>query len=238
MSVTNEKNQNSRFLKAAQITSVVLMLLMAVACVVYIRVTGLTAEDLSNYAPSNLWLAAICIIAFYVVKSFSLMFPLPILYVATGLIMGNVWQAFIVNLLGVFFSLALPYYMGRFSGSGLKDKLTQKYPKIQRLDEMKQDNEFMLVFIVKVSGILACDLSSLLLGAMGVSFKKFIAGSMLGLLPMITTVTFLAGVLDVKSPLFYISIGGVIVVMMAITTLYNKKISKNKAKQKADKAQA
>ncbi len=233
-----EKAQNSKILKITQIASIALMLLLAVGLVVYIKVTGLTAKELSGYAPSNLWLAALVIIVFFVLKSFSLMFPLPILYVATGLIMPNVWQAFIVNLLGVFLSLALPFYLGRFSGRDLKNKLTQKYPKIQKLDDMKQDNEFMLVFIVKISGLLACDLSSLLLGAMGIKFKKFITGSMLGLLPMLLAVTFLSNVLDIKSPLFYLSIGGVIALMLLITLLYNKRLGKkNKAIAEPDDAQ-
>lgn len=228
-----KEKTSGKLLKLTQIASIVLMLLMAVACVVYIKVTGLSAEDLSALAPANVWTAALAIILFYVVKSFSLMFPLPILYVATSLIIPNVWQAFLVNVLGVFLSLALPFYLGRFSGSGLVSKLTQKYPKIRRLDELKKNNEFMLVFIVKASGLLACDLSSLLLGAMGLRFRPFIAGSMLGMLPMISAVTFLANVLDVKSPLFYAAIGGVIALMMGGTALYNRRLTRKQAKEAA-----
>lgn len=225
---TEEKKTSGKLFKALQIGSIAIMLITAVFFVIYLKKNGLSAEDIKNFAPSNVWLAAAAVIFFYVIKSFSLFFPLPILYVAATLIMPQLWQAFIVNFLGVVLSLTMPYYLGKFSGKGLVDKLTSKYPKIRKLDELKSDNEFMLVFILRVSGILSCDLASVLLGAMGITYKKFMWGSVLGFIPMITATTFLTGIADIDSPWFYAGMGGVIILMLGSSLIFKKAANKNK----------
>jgi len=229
---TGEKGaQNSSgLIKALQIGSLVLMLASAVFCVVYLKQKGLTAADFKDYEPANLWLAAVVIIAFYVVKSLSLVFPLPILYVSVAYIMPNIWQAFAVNLAGVVLSLAMPYYIGRFSGKGLVDKLTARFPKIKKLDDFKSDNETMFVFILKLSGVLACDLSSLLLGAMNINFKKFMIGSVAGLLPLIAVWTFLGQNANLKSWKFYAALGGIILLAVASSAVYKKAVAKKALK--------
>lgn len=229
------KRDYGKTVKVLQIGSIILMLSMAVLCAVYMKQKGLSAEDLKNYAPANLFLAAVVIILFYVVKSFSLVFPLPILYVGVGLIFPNVWQAFAVNLIGVVLSLSLPFFLGRFSGKDMILKLTERFPKIKKLDEIKSDNETVFVFILKLSGVLACDLSSLLLGAMNISYRKFMLGSIAGLLPLIIAWTFLAGVLDFRSPLFYLAIGGIIIVAVGSSLIYKKTVAKKSGKGQTGK---
>ncbi len=230
-----KKRDYSKAVKVLQSGSAILMLCTAVLCIVYFKHKGLTAQDLKNYAPENLFLAAAAIVLFYVVKSFSLVFPLPILYVAVGLIFPNVWQAFAVNLTGVVLSLSLPFFLGRFAGKDLIVKLTGRFPKIKKLDEIKSDNETVFVFILKLSGVLACDLSSLLLGAMDIRYKKFMFGSIAGLLPLIIAWTFLAGVLDFKSPYFYLAIGGIILVALGSSFVYKKFTAKKSGKIQGEK---
>lgn len=229
----SQQKNSSRLLKAMQIISLVLMISMAVGCVVLVKVKGLGAEDIKSFAPENLWLAAIAVIVFYVVKSFSLVFPLPILYVGVGLIFPNVYEAFIVNFVGVALSLTLPFFLGKFMGKDMVNKLTERFPKIKKLDEVKTDNEFIFVFILKLSGVLACDLSSLLLGAMNVSYKKFMLGSICGLAPLIIAWTFLSSVLDPTSPLFYLAIAGIIAVAVGSSMIYKKYAAKKAAAKRA-----
>lgn len=227
---TKGTQNSSGFIKALQIGSLVLMLACAAATAVYLKQKGLTAADFKDYEPANLWLAAVLIILFYIIKSLSLVFPLPILYVGVAYIMPNIWQAFAVNLIGVVLSLAMPYYIGRFSGKGLVDKLTSRFPKIKKLDDFKSDNETLFVFILKLSGVLACDLSSLLLGAMNINFKKFMIGSVAGLLPLIAVWTFLGQNANLKSWKFYAALGAIILLAVASSVVYKKAVAKKAAK--------
>lgn len=218
--VKNKENRTS-LAEILQKVSIVLMILMVALGVFLFFKYRPTYQQLVDFTPQNPWLGAFVIIAIYVVKSFSLFIPLPIFFLAVAIIYDPV-PAFLINLAGVVLSLSLPYYIGKYSGSLLLERLTTKYPKVKKIDEIKADNEILLSFILKLSGVFPCDLSSLLLGTMNLDYRKFMIGAILGHLPHIVAWTFLGDSLDLSSPKFYLAIAGIIIVIVGSTIIYRK----------------
>ncbi|MBR3816654.1 MAG: VTT domain-containing protein [Clostridia bacterium] len=128
------------------------------------------------------------------------------------------WIAITVNAVAVALSVILPYYFGRFAGKDLLDTLKVKFPKIKKLDDFAGKNEFMVVYVVKASGVVPSDLMSVIYGAMNVNFFKFFVASNLGMLPFNVLFTLLANKGDLSNPysLLYVVPIPVFVVIMSI----------------------
>ena len=166
----------------------------------------LTPQEVAEHAPKNHILAAIFIIAAFAFKSLVFVIPIPILYIASGLIFKP-FTAFMVNIVGMMVCTTIPYLIGRYTGRGLYQKLIKRYPKMQILDTFKQENQWFVSFIIRVIGFLPCDAVSLVLGVWKISFLKYISGTALGMLPGLITTTMVGITMtDPDSPGFIISI--------------------------------
>lgn len=219
---TTEKTKNyDKLIKVLQITAVIFMLGMVAAMLILMNMFDISIEnaaEISGYIKGGTLTVALIIIAFTVIKSFALVFPPAVIFAVSGILFENVWTAIIVNFIGVALSVILPYYFGRFTGKGLLDTLKLRFPKIKKLDDFAGKNEFMVVYVVKASGVVPSDLMSVIYGAMNVNFFKFFLASNLGMLPFNVLFSFLANKGDLSNPysLLYIVPIPVFVVIMSI----------------------
>lgn len=217
-----KENKNyEKLVKTLQIAAIVFMLGMLIAMLIVMNKFDISIEnaaELSKYITGGTLTVALIIIAFTVVKSFALVFPPAVIFAVSGLIIDNVWLAIGINIIGVALSVILPYYFGSFAGKDLLDSLKNKFPKIKKLDDFAGQNEFMVVYVVKASGVVPSDLMSVIYGAMGVNFFKFFIASNLGMLPFNILFTLLANKGDLSNPytLLYIIPIPVFVVIMSI----------------------
>ena len=217
-----KENKNyEKLVKTLQIAAIVFMLGMLIAMLIVMNKFDISIEnaaELSKYITGGTLTVALIIIAFTVVKSFALVFPPAVIFAVSGLIIDNVWLAIGINIIGVALSVILPYYFGRFAGKDLLDSLKNKFPKIKKLDDFAGQNEFMVVYVVKASGVVPSDLMSVIYGAMGVNFFKFFIASNLGMLPFNILFTLLANKGDLSNPytLLYIIPIPIFVVIMSI----------------------
>ena len=227
-----EKTKNyDKLIKALQVTSIVFMLGMLVIMLVLMKKFNINIEnaaELSTYIKGGTVTVALVIIAFTVIKSFALVFPPAVIFAVSGLLFDNVLTAIAVNFVGVALSVILPYYFGKFAGKGLLDTLKARFSKIKKLDDFAGQNEFMVVYVVKASGIVPSDLFSVIYGAMNVNFLKFFVASNLGMLPFNVLFTLLANKGDLSNPysLLYILPIPVFVVIMSVVV---KKMTKKNA---------
>ena len=223
-----EKRNYEKLIKALQIVAIVFMLAMLVTMLVVMNKFDISVEnaaELSKYITGGTLTVVLIIIAFTVIKSFALVFPPAIIFAVSGLIIDNVWIAIGANIIGVALSVILPYYFGKFAGKDLLDSLKKRFPKIKKLDDFAGQNEFMVVYVVKASGVVPSDLMSVIYGAMNVNFFKFFIASNLGMLPFNILFTLLANKGDLSNPytLLYILPIPVFVVIMSIVV---KKMTK------------
>lgn len=224
--------KNEKLVKGLQIASGIFMAVMLVVMVVLMikyNITPANAKQLSNYFQGGAVTIAVLMISFSVVKSFALVFPPALLFAISGIVFENFWVAVAVNFVGNALSMLLTYYLGRFTGKPMVDTLKKKFPKVQKLDDFTEANDSAVVFCIKASGLLPSDLSSVLFGAMNISFTKYVIAANLGMLPIDILWTLLGYKGDVSNPfsLLYIL---PIPVFAVFATVLMKKMSNKKNK--------
>ncbi len=172
----------------------------------------LTLDALLGAAPRSLLVAALFLVALYLCKSLSIMFPILVLYGLGGLLFPPA-LAVAVNVLGVAAGLALPYWIGRISGAGLVDALIKRWPKARQLTQMRRQGTWFFPFFLRIIGFLPCDVVSLYLGASRHPFGPYLLGGLAGMMPGILTGTLMgAHVAEPTSPVFLFSAAACVLV--------------------------
>ncbi len=231
-----EKNYG-KLIKVLQIAAGIFMIAMVILCIFLTQKYNIKVSnipEISKMLTGGTLTLAIGIIIFSVVKSFALVFPPAVIFSVCAYIMPNFWVALLVNIISVFLSLFVPYFLGRFTGAGMVDTLKGKFKAIKKIDEFAGANETEMTFAIKLSGIMPGDLSSLLFGAMGISLKNYTIGANLGNLPLVIVYTFFGIALKSvgEKPWVAMIPVAVIIVFMLIASLITKNlIKKTKAKQ-------
>ena len=87
---------------------------IALMCIVFIFIDKITGEPLSvhtiiKYTPKDPILAAIVILLLYALKSLTVVFPLAILFFASGIIFPT-WIAILINIIGLAITFTIPYW--------------------------------------------------------------------------------------------------------------------------------
>ena len=228
-----ENKNYEKLIKLLQIAALVFMLSMVAVMLVLMNKFDISIEnaaEISTYISGGTATISLIIIAFTVIKSFALVFPPAVIFAISGILFDNLWTAILVNFVGVALSMILPYYLGRFTGKGMLEMLKERFPKIKKLDDFTGKNEFMVVYVVKASGVVPSDLMNVIYGAMNVNFTKFFIASNLGMLPFNILFTLLANKGDLSNPysLLYIIPIPVFVVVMSIAV---KKMTKKKERR-------
>ncbi len=231
-----EKNYG-KLVKALQIGAGIFMVVMVILCLVLTKKYNIklaNIPELSEKITGGVATIAFGVILFSVVKSFALVFPPSVIFAICGYLMPNYFLALIINIVSVFLSLSIPYFLGRFTGASMVDTLKGKFKAIKKMDDFAGANETEMTFAVKLSGILPGDLSSLLFGAMGISYKNYMVGANLGMLPLAIVYTLFGTALKSigEKPWLAAIPVVVIIVFVLIASLITKRlIAKTKAAQ-------
>ena len=212
----------------------VLLLVLLLFCIRYRE--DLSVERILSYTPEEPVKAALLMLGLYAVKSVSFIFPIAILQLAVGHLFST-GTALLVNFLGRAVTLALPYWMGRFSGSSMVENLTSKYPKLKTVVDYQNGNPLYISFFMRTLNFLPGDAVSLFLGAVKIPFEVYMLGGMLGTFPaggvlgtlpgVILATIFGANIKNPKSPAFWLS--AVLLVMISVfSILIHRHISRKK----------
>lgn len=197
-----------------------IVLIIAIVLVSLQNRDQFTVENIRNYIPSNIYIAIIVITALYAIKSVTIVFPLAVLNMSVGLIYPAP-LSILINLIGLFVCATTPYLLGKLFGTEYIDKLVKRYPKIQRIKEFQNQDTIMLSFFVKTIAIIPSDVGSLLFGAMGSSYFKYIIGSMLSMIPHMIAVTYLGETITEPFSIgFMISSGCTLILTIISIALY------------------
>ncbi|MGM9658523.1 MAG: TVP38/TMEM64 family protein [Eubacteriales bacterium] len=136
------------------------------------------------------------------IKSLCVFVYCGILYAASGMIF-SLPVAAAVNIIGTVVMASVPYAIGRKTGNRYRDRLIEKHPKIALLQETGDTNSFFVILLVRIIGILPGDPVSLYFGAAGIPYGKYIAATVIGLLPRIAAFSVMGmSAHDVTSPAF------------------------------------
>ena len=197
---------------------VVLFLVFLLFCIRYRE--DLSVRRILSYTPEEPVKAALLMLGLYAVKSVSFIFPIAILQLAVGHLFST-GTALLVNFLGRAVTLALPYWMGRFSGASMVESLTSKYPKLRTVVDYQNGNSLYISFFMRTLNFLPGDAVSLFLGAEKIPFETYMAGGMLGTLPGVILATIFGA--NIKNP------KSVLLVMISVfSILIHRHISRKK----------
>lgn len=164
-----------------------------------------TVDGVLSYTPESPALAALFLLLLFALKSLSVFVYSGILYMASG-ILFPLPAAIALNVAGTVVMVSLPYFLGRRVGEGLLDSLMEKYPKLEVLRKIRTDHELLLSFVTRTVNILPSDILSLCMGALGICYGKYLAGSVAGMLFSITAFPVMgSSIMDPASPRFLLS---------------------------------
>lgn len=233
----SDKKDYSKFVKVIQIiTGFLLLILMGVGIYLIneynIKVSNI--KNLSAMITGGTLTVALILTGVSVIKSFVLVFPPAVLFSICGYMLPNFFVGLAVNLISVFLSLSIPYFLGRFTGAGMVDTLKLKFKAVRKIDEFAGTNEIKLTAVIKFAGIMPGDISSLLFGAMGISYKNYMIGANLGNLPLVIVYTLFGTLLkNVGEQPWVVSIPVVIIIafLLIASVITKKMISDNKNNQ-------
>ena len=229
--------KNEKLVKGLQLASGIFMAVMLVVMVILMikyNITPANADELSTYFQGGAVTIAVLMIVISVVKSFSLVFPPALLFAISGIVFENFWVAVAVNFVGNALSMLLTYFLGRFTGKSMVDTLKQKFPKVKKIDDFTEANQSAVVFCIKASGLLPSDLSSVLFGAMNISFPKYLIAANLGMLPIDILWTLLGYKGDVSNPFSLLYILPIPVFAVFATVLMKKMSNKKNKPEQAE----
>ena len=229
--------KNEKLVKGLQFASGIFMAVMLVVMVILMikyNITPANADELSTYFQGGAVTIAVLMIVISVAKSFALVFPPALLFAISGIVFENFWVAVAVNFVGNALSMLLTYFLGRFTGKSMVDTLKQKFPKVKKIDDFTEANQSAVVFCIKASGLLPSDLSSVLFGALNISFPKYLIAANLGMLPIDILWTLLGYKGDVSNPFSLLYILPIPVFAVFATVLMKKMSNKKNKPEQAE----
>lgn len=189
----NKKSKKSgrgkKFRKFIPLTGVTLM---ALILGIIIKRSGepLSVKTILKYTPDNPVLAAIILVLFFSLKSLTVVVPLSILYLSSGILFSPLF-AVLISTIGLVMTITIPYWIGRFSGEEITRNICLKYPKAQKMEGYQNENAFFVCFITRIIGFLPCDIVSLYFGACNTNFIVYLLAGVSGSLLSIITNTLL-----------------------------------------------
>lgn len=207
-----------------------------IICIIFIVLfltsgKDITVQTVLDYTPESPFAAAMVILLLYALKSVSFVFPIAVLQIAAG----HLFQtpvALLINFFGRAVTLSIPYWVGRFSGSGLINSLQEKYPKLKEICNKQGRNPVFISFLLRTFCFLPGDAVSLYLGATQIPFPYYLAGGVLGTTLGVVLATLLgSSITEPDSPAFWLS-ASLMAFMAIISAIFYLRNNKKKAIEK------
>lgn len=200
------KENGGDILRSRKYKIVLLCVWLVILTACFLNRDRFSVDGVLRYSPENPLLAALFMLFLFALKSLSVFIFSGILFAANG-ILFPLPAAIALNVLGAAVMVSLPYWLGRRLGKDAADRVLEKYPKAAALRQMRTGRELSLSFITRAINILPSDILSLYMGATGINYPKYLAGSLLGMLLSLVTFPIMGmNITEPASPWFWASI--------------------------------
>ncbi len=153
------------------------------------------------------------------------LFPDAVLAVSGGMAFG-VFYGTVYTIIGAIFGAALSFYIARFLGRGVVDKLVAG--KGKWFEDGVEKRGFFIIFTLRLIPLVPFDIISYGAGLSKIRFKDFLFATMIGIIPGVFVFTNLGDKsLELNSPHFIMAIG-LLVLLLIVSYIMKKKISLKK----------
>lgn len=187
-----------------------------------------TPEVIKHYIGGfGLW-AIIIYILLYVVNTISLLPPIAVMSLSAGFLFGPIY-GFIALTLGAFLGTSATFFIARYFGKGIVDKIVKG--KVADFQEKLSKNGFMVILTIRLIGFPPWELINYVSGLSKISYRDYISATMIGIMPAIIIQVFFSDRLsnfNLKDPTLYMAVGAF--VLLAIIPTMILKVKKNKTK--------
>ena len=210
-------------MKKRDIAGRILLSLLWIGIIIYvvIHADDFTLDRVIERSPEKMGIAILAMMGLFVLKSVSFIIYSGILYAASGLLFP-LPAAVSVNLLGASIMITIPYLLGKHQGGAAVKKIREKYPRAEKIKILREKNDTMFTFLMRIIRIIPGDFIGLYSGAAGVRYPKYLLGSYLAVFPHIFTYAIMGmSVRDIESPEFIISAAiEILYTIMALVVTY------------------
>ncbi|ULQ60220.1 VTT domain-containing protein [Brucepastera parasyntrophica] len=174
-----KKKITDLFLKYWKLIPIILVIVIIIALIP--KLSTITVDDIINYTPSSLPLAALTILGIYCVKSIVMFIPLVALYISAGLIFPTGW-ALLLTYFCLTCELSLGYVLGRKLGKDKIDAVVRNNKKLAGFFSVHKKNTNTTCFLARFLPF-PSDPVNMFFGASGMPYISFLFFSLLGLSP-------------------------------------------------------
>ena len=177
--IKNKKNLSERLLPFA----VVLIFALSLGVSMYMKKHNLGLERLIGLEGGGMVMAIFIALLLFAIKGVVMFIPLSGLYLAVGAVMNDEITAFLVNLTGIVICLSIAYFNGTKITVERAEEIYRKFPKIKMLDDFESENSLLFSFLIRIFGIVPCDVVSMYCGIKKIPYKEYLLGSVAGMIP-------------------------------------------------------
>lgn len=200
-------NQSRESLPIGKYKAILILAWAAILLFCLLNKDRFTVDGVLAYTPENALLSAAFMLFLFALKSVSVFIFSGILFAANG-ILFPLPAAILLNILGAVIMVSLPYWLGRRLGTDIISRIAGRYPRVEAFRQLQAGHELIFSFITRAVSVLPSDILSLYMGAMGISYRKYLPGSILGMLLSLVTFPVMGmHIMDPGSPAFLWSIG-------------------------------
>ena len=177
--IKNKKTLSERLLPFA----VALIFALSVGVSMYMKKHNLGLERLIGIEGGGMVMAIFIALLLFAIKGVVMFIPLSGLYLAVGAVMNDEIIALLVNLTGIVICLSIAYFNGTKITMERAEEIYRKFPKIKMLDDFESENSLLFSFLIRIFGIVPCDVVSMYCGIKKIPYKEFLLGSVAGMIP-------------------------------------------------------
>ena len=176
--MSHDKNKKTKIIATVLLSPLIVYLFFLI-----IRMLrSISPENILSLMPENKFLSFLLIMMLYAFKSITVFFPIVALNIAVGVIYPYKYS-FLINLLGSAVAVSVPYIIGTICNKKWADKIVKKYPKINKIEEYRCENQVIFTYLTRAVGFLPCDILSWYMGNRHMNYFQYLFGSILGMLP-------------------------------------------------------
>lgn len=192
----------------------------------------LDVDALLRTRPDDPFLAALCMLGLFLLKSLDFIMHSGVLFATDG-IMFSLPAALLLNLIGILIMVTPFYLLGRAFGPKWREQLLSKYPKLRAATQLAIRPNWLRVMLIRLLGppLLA---ANLYLGVEACPYGSYLLGSALGILPQMLCFTVMG--MKITQPgstefriAVLVQIGEFVISLLLYRRLLNRK-KKNSAK--------
>ena len=180
-------NQKTKSTLMALLRVAVAMTIFVVAVVNYEKLKNIDVRALVN-ASSSFVIALITIWGVYLVKSVLFIIPAMLIYVSIGMAFPAP-TACMISLMGIILEITVTYLLGLFLGGPYVTKLLSKTKPGKKVLDMKLNENFPTLLVIRALPVFPIDFVSLFWGASRCGFIKYFIASVVGIMPRVILFT-------------------------------------------------